>query len=159
MNCWMMICLIRMSVFKKMFFFFLNVSVYLLCRGLVAALWFFSLHYGVQTLSCGMWNLVLWARIELVPPALGAQSLSHWTTKEVPILPPDSRSNQKSTNRDLHQVCFTSVHLWAQYLVKQMALQQPTQQHHIGSHRIQTLLQPCLGPKSSGGRKRCQDLL
>ena len=89
---------------------------------------------------------------------MGAWSLSHWTTQEAPIFPPDSRCDQKSTNRDPYQVCFNSVHLLAQYLVKQMALQQPTQQHPIGSHGIQTLLQPCLGPKSSGERKRCQGL-
>ena len=35
-------------------------------------------------LSCGMWDQVPWTGIELQPPALGAQSLSHWTTREVP---------------------------------------------------------------------------
>ena len=34
--------------------------------------------------SCGMWNLVSWPGIETAPPALGAQSLIHWTTREVP---------------------------------------------------------------------------
>ena len=34
--------------------------------------------------SCGMWNLVSWPGIEPRPPALGAWSLSHWTTREVP---------------------------------------------------------------------------
>ena len=29
---------------------------------------------------CGMWNLVPWQGIEPESPALGAQSLSHWTT-------------------------------------------------------------------------------
>ena len=33
--------------------------------------------------SCDMWNLVPWPGMELRPPALGAQSLSHWTTTEV----------------------------------------------------------------------------
>ena len=36
--------------------------------------------------SCGMWDLVLWPRIKLRPPALGVQSLSHWTTREVPCV-------------------------------------------------------------------------
>ena len=40
---------------------------------------------GMRTLSCGMWDLVPWAGIEPEPPALGEQSLSHWTTKEVPL--------------------------------------------------------------------------
>ena len=35
--------------------------------------------------SCSIWNLVLQLGIEPVgPPALGAGSLSHWTTREVP---------------------------------------------------------------------------
>ena len=35
-------------------------------------------------LSYGMWNLVLWPGTEPNPLALGTQSLSHWTTREVP---------------------------------------------------------------------------
>ena len=38
------------------------------------------------TFSWGMWDLVLWPGIEPRPPALGAQSLSHWTAREVPSL-------------------------------------------------------------------------
>ena len=37
-----------------------------------------------QGLSCGMQDLVPWPGIECRPPALGAQSLSHWATAEVP---------------------------------------------------------------------------
>ena len=37
-------------------------------------------------LSCYMWYLVLWPGIEPGPPALGAQRLSHWPTREVPVL-------------------------------------------------------------------------
>ena len=37
-------------------------------------------------LSCGVWNLVPRPGIEPWPTALGMQSLSHWTTREVPIL-------------------------------------------------------------------------
>ena len=33
--------------------------------------------------SCGMWDLVSWPVNEPRPPALWAQSLSHWTTREV----------------------------------------------------------------------------
>ena len=33
-----------------------------------------------------MWNLVPSSGIEPQPPALGAWSLSHWTTREVPLL-------------------------------------------------------------------------
>ena len=38
------------------------------------------------TLGCGMWDLVPWLGIQPQPPVLGVQSLSHWTTKEVPYL-------------------------------------------------------------------------
>ena len=36
-------------------------------------------------LSYHTWDLVPWPGIEPGPPALGAQSLSHWTTREVPL--------------------------------------------------------------------------
>ena len=39
---------------------------------------------SMRTLSCSMWYLVPWQGMKLRPPALGAQSLSHWTTREVP---------------------------------------------------------------------------
>ena len=35
-------------------------------------------------LSCGTWDLVPWPGTEPLPPSLGAWSLSHWTTREVP---------------------------------------------------------------------------
>ena len=37
-----------------------------------------------EIFSCSMWDLVPWPGMESGSPALGAQSLSHWTTKEVP---------------------------------------------------------------------------
>ena len=43
-----------------------------------------GLSCGVQTLGCGMWDLVPWLGMEPRHPALGAQSLSHWTIREVP---------------------------------------------------------------------------
>ena len=42
--------------------------------------------YGMRTLSFGLWDLVSWPGIESGLSALGGQSLSHWTTRE--ILPP-----------------------------------------------------------------------
>ena len=51
------------------FFFFFNSCIYL------AAL----------SLSCGRWDLGPWPGIEPRPPVLGVQSLSHWTTREVPL--------------------------------------------------------------------------
>ena len=41
------------------------------------------LQHARSSLSCGIWDLVPWAGIEPRPPALGMQSLSHWTTREV----------------------------------------------------------------------------
>ena len=40
---------------------------------------------SMQTLSCSMWDLVPQPGIEPGSPALGAQSLSHRTTREVPM--------------------------------------------------------------------------
>ena len=37
-----------------------------------------------MSFPCRMWDLVPWPGMEPRPPALGAWSLSHWTTKEVP---------------------------------------------------------------------------
>ena len=56
-------------------------------------LFFFFLNYftvpclpcSMQNLQFGLWNLVPWLWMESGPPALGAQSLSHWTTREFPI--------------------------------------------------------------------------
>ena len=41
---------------------------------------------STQTLSWIMWDLVPWPETEHGPPATGAWSLSHWTTKEVSCL-------------------------------------------------------------------------
>ena len=43
-----------------------------------------DLSCNMSTLSCSMWDLVPWPGIKPRAPALGAQSLSHWTTREVP---------------------------------------------------------------------------
>ena len=43
-----------------------------------------SLGCGMQTISCGVWDLVPWSKIEPGPPVLGSQSLSHWTSREIP---------------------------------------------------------------------------
>ena len=40
----------------------------------------------MPTLSYSMWDLILPPGIEPGPPALGVGSLSHWTTREVPVL-------------------------------------------------------------------------
>ena len=62
-----------------------------LCQVLAAACGIFHLccdvrifSYSMRTLSSGMWDLVPQPGIQPGPVALGAQSFSHWTTKEVP---------------------------------------------------------------------------
>ena len=67
-------------LFKKTYFLF----VIWLHQVLVAACRIFDLHCGMQILSCGMWDLVPWPGIKPRPPALGGQSLGHWTTREGP---------------------------------------------------------------------------
>ena len=47
-----------------------------------------SFSYSLQTLSCGMWDLVPHPGIKPRPPALGVWSFTHWTTREKPpVLP------------------------------------------------------------------------
>ena len=53
-----------------------NLFIYLATPGLGCS---------TQDLCWGMWDLVPWLGIEPRPPALGAQSLTHWTTREVPL--------------------------------------------------------------------------
>ena len=40
--------------------------------------------FVVGILNCSMWDLVPWPGIEPKPPTMGAKSLSHSTTREVP---------------------------------------------------------------------------
>ena len=61
-----------------------------LCQVLVAACVISVFTEACGFFSCGMWDLVPWPGIELRPPALGAQSLSHWTTRDVPSIFSDS---------------------------------------------------------------------
>ena len=71
------------------FIFFFNIYLFLFIwlwqvldatyRGLQSSF------FGMQALSCGMWDLVPWPESQPRPPALGAWSLSHWTTREVCI--------------------------------------------------------------------------
>ena len=62
---------------------FFNIKIYLaaLCLSCGTG----GLHCLTYDLCCSMRDLVPWPGIEPGPPALGAQSLTHWTTREVPI--------------------------------------------------------------------------
>ena len=73
-----------------LFFFFFNLFIWL-CRVLVVAFRHSFSYITCKFLvaacgifSCGMWDLVPWPGIKPEPPTLGLQSLSHWTTTEVP---------------------------------------------------------------------------
>ena len=69
---------------REGFFFFFNIYLFVwIHQILVATSKIFTC--GMQTLSYSMWDLVPWPGIEPGSPALGAQSLSHWTTREVPM--------------------------------------------------------------------------
>ena len=56
------------------YYYYFNIYLYFL----FVWLWWIS--------SWDMWDLVPWPRIKLQPPALGAWSLSQWTTREAPGL-------------------------------------------------------------------------
>ena len=61
---------------KRLSRVFLNTTVQKILKILI--------YLAVLGLSCSMWDLVPWPGMEPKPPALGAQSLSYWTTREVP---------------------------------------------------------------------------
>ena len=67
----------------KRFCFFLNLFI-------IYFIYLFWLHRVLvvarRIFSCGMWDLVPRPGIEPAAPALGARSLTHWTTREVPRL-------------------------------------------------------------------------
>ena len=75
---------------------------------LVAACRIFS--WGMQTLRCGMWDLVPWPGIEPTPLAWGAQSLilTHFTIREVPghslCIDVETTSAEESRESDLCQL-------------------------------------------------------
>ena len=51
---------------------------------------------GMQTLNYSMWDLILWPGIKPRPPALAMCSLSHLSTREVPILKQNKWTKQKT---------------------------------------------------------------
>ena len=58
--------------------------IYLAVQVLVVACGALIFTETCRMFSCGMWDLVPWPGIKPAPPALGVQSLNHWTTREVP---------------------------------------------------------------------------
>ena len=80
----------------SLLFFFLNLFIWP-HQVLAAALGIFS---------CSTWDLLPWPGIE---PALGAWSLSHWTTREAPVL---------SVNSCLQGVVYLFIHFITHILKK-----------------------------------------
>ena len=77
--------LILRDFLKNIYFFRLSWVLVVACRIFsVAAYKIFICN--MPTLSYSMWDLIPPPGIEPGPPALGVGSLSHWTTREVPVL-------------------------------------------------------------------------
>ena len=70
----------RLAVFFKKKFFFLIWLCQVLVVDLQSSLW----AHGI--FNCVMWNLIPWPGIKPRPPPLRTQSVSHWTTREIPRL-------------------------------------------------------------------------
>ena len=63
---------------------------FLLHLGKIIIIWQYQIlgaAHRIFDLSCGIWDLVPWPEIEPGSPALGAWSLSHWTTRKFHIPP------------------------------------------------------------------------
>ena len=72
------------SIFLKKIFIYLTAPSLNVCL-FVFRLWpTGSLVVAWELLICSLWELVLWLGVKLWLPALGVQSLSPWTIKEVP---------------------------------------------------------------------------
>ena len=62
--------------------------IYLAASGLTCSMQGSSIFLAsCRVFSCSMWNLGPWPGTRLGPPHLGAWSLSHWTTRQVPKIP------------------------------------------------------------------------
>ena len=95
----------------------------------------------MRNLSCDVWKLVPWPRIELRPPALRSWSLSHCTTREVPPMT-SSFFIQIKARSVLHQVQQPSPKVLSGYMWGVVASGTTS----AGSWGISTL-----SPSSSGG--------
>ena len=69
------------------------ISFHLLCEGIIFLEYLLTelFIWLPPGLCCGMWDLVPWPQIELVPPAVEGWSLNHWTTRKVPLRGNDLR--------------------------------------------------------------------
>ena len=70
-------------IFKKTFIYWIN-----LFGCIRSELWHLGSSVSIVAhgiFSCSPWGLVPWPGIEPGPPTLGPRSLSHWTTREIPV--------------------------------------------------------------------------
>ena len=85
-------------------------------RRTVISLTFFFLSFiylAAPGLSCSTWDLVSWPGIEPRPSALGVQSLSHWTTREVPLpLPLTLELGSSGSSAHSHFTTLTCGYCW-----------------------------------------------
>ena len=92
--------------FFKIYFIFIWLCWVLVasCGIFVAACGIFSC--GMRALSCGMQDLVPWPGMEPGSPALGAWSLNHWTTMEIPrsLFSHAKWLKQPQTRKSVHEV-------------------------------------------------------
>ena len=95
------------------FFFLIFIYLFWLYRVLVAVrgiFFFLVAACGLLVAAC-MWDLVPWPGIEPRPPALGAWSLTHWTTREIPWVfchRDGSRGSKDAASTLLILVCLIS---------------------------------------------------
>ena len=85
----------RVYICNSFFFFFKFCNAFLSCDNSkvgifksISCLYLKNnlfIYLMVPGLSCSMCDLVPWSGVEPRPPALGVQSLSHWTTRKVPL--------------------------------------------------------------------------
>ena len=95
--------LILRDFFLKIYFFRLSWVLVVACRIFsVAACKIFICN--TPTLSYSMWDLIPPPGIEPGPPALGVGSLSHWTTREVPVSGDFWRTYWNSCNSDRNTI-------------------------------------------------------
>ena len=84
-----LVCFFLISPKGRFYLFIIKIFIYLAVPSLSCGMWDLGSSMFVEALeffSCGLWDLVSWPGLEPRPPALGVQSLSHWTTREVPVL-------------------------------------------------------------------------
>ena len=93
----------------------------------------------MRNLSCDVWKLVPWPRIELRPPALRSWSLSHCTTREVPPMT-SSFFIQIKARSVLHQVQQPSPKVLSGYMWGVTTLPLGQRQQGVGESA------PCLPP-------------